>query len=115
VLSDGVDRYSKTDASQLVGETRRRDVLVYPIAIGLTRAPVLVEVASVTGGRPFVAGGDRDLTAALGSIARELRTQYLLGYSSTHKDGRTGDWRSIRVIVNRPDVRVRARDGYIVK
>ena len=54
----------------------------------------------------------RELESAVGTIARELRYQYLLGYSSTHKSPGEREWRSIRVAVDRPDVRVRARDGY---
>jgi hypothetical protein len=55
----------------------------------------------------------RDLEAALGAIARELRHQYLIGYTPS-SDERRG-WRSIRVTVARPDVKVRAREGYDVR
>jgi len=115
VLSDGVDRYSETTATKLLDEVRRRDVLVYPIAIGGARAPVFVEMATVTGGRPFAVRDERELSSALSAIARELRFQYLLGYTPSQKSGTAGEWRSIRVVVDRPDLRIRARDGYIVK
>jgi Ca-activated chloride channel homolog len=113
VASDGVDRYSETTPTMLIGDARRRDVLVYPIAIGGARPPVLVELAAVTGARPSFVKDGRELTAAFASIARELRLQYLLGYSSSHKGSADGEWHSIRVAVDRPDVRVRARDGYV--
>lgn len=113
VASDGVDRYSETTATKLIGEARQRDVLVYPIAIGGARPPVLVELAAVTGARPSFVKDPRDLSAAFTSIARELRFQYLLGYSSTHKDSAQGEWHAIQVTVGRPDFRVRARDGYV--
>lgn len=113
VVSDGVDRYSQTTATALIGEARRRDVLVYPIAIGGTRPPVFVELAAVTGGRPFFVKDARELTAAFTTIARELRFQYLLGYSSSHKAAAEPEWHSIHVTVDRPNVRVRARDGYM--
>jgi Ca-activated chloride channel family protein len=115
VASDGVDRYSDATATTLIDEARRRDVLVYPIAIGGARPPVLVELAAVTGARPSFVKDGRELTAAFTSIARELRFQYLLGYSSSHKEAAEGEWHAIRVSVNRPDVRVRARDGYVSK
>ena len=113
LLSDGEDRYSRTSSDALVAEARRRDVLVYPVATGRKHPELFAELASVTGGRSFHAAERRDLEAALGAIARELRLQYLLGYAPT-SDQRHG-WRSIRVTVARPDVRVRAREGYHVK
>jgi Ca-activated chloride channel family protein len=112
LLSDGEDRYSATSDAQLVAAARRRDVLVYPIATGRTRPPIFAELAAVTGGRSFQAAERADLDAALNSIARELRHQYFLGYTPP-ADERRG-WRSIRVMVSRPDARVRARDGYLV-
>jgi len=113
IVSDGVDRYSETTATKLISEARKRDVLVYPIAVGGARPPVLVEAAAVTGARPSFVKDARDLTTAFTSIARELRFQYLLGYSSSHKDAAEGEWHSIQVTVDRPDARVRARDCYV--
>ena len=113
VASDGVDRYSETSPTTLVSEARRREVLVYPIAVGGARPPVLVELAAVTGARPSFVKDARELTPAFTSIARELRFQYLLGYSSSHKGSPEGEWHSIQVSVGRADVRVRARDGYV--
>jgi Ca-activated chloride channel family protein len=113
LLSDGEDRYSRTSSAALVAEARRRDVLFYPVATGRKRPELFAELASVTGGRTFHAAERRDLETALGAIARELRLQYLLGYTPT-SDQRRG-WRSIRVTVARPEVRVRAREGYYVK
>ena len=48
--------------------------------------------------------------------ARELRYQYLLGYTPARPIvAGQQEWRSISVTVNRPGVRVRARDGYQVR
>jgi len=113
LLADGEDRYSRTTADALVAEARRRDVLVYPVATGRKRPAHILELASVTGGRSFQAADRRGLDEALGTIARELRHQYLLGYTPA-VDERRG-WRAIRVTVARPDLKVRARDGYYVR
>lgn len=113
LLSDGEDRYSRTTADALVADARRRDVLIYPVATGRKRPDLFLALASVTGGRSFQAVERRDLEAALGAIARELRHQYLIGYTPS-SDERRG-WRSIRVTVARPDVKVRAREGYDVR
>lgn len=115
LLSDGLDRYSRTTAAELVEQVRRRDVLVYPIATGRTRPPLFAELAAATGGRSFQAAGLGALQTTLAAIARELRFQYLLGYTPARSVEHLRGWRSIRVTVNRPNVRVRARDGYLVR
>src|SRR5439155_991346 len=90
---------------------RRRDVLAYPIAVGGTRPPVFGELAAVTGGRPFFVKEPRDLSPALSTITRELRTQYLLGYTPSRKPAGEPEWRTIGVSIDRPGVHVRARAG----
>ena len=112
LISDGTDRYSLTTATALLDRVRRKDVLIYPIALGKTRDAVFVEMATVTGGRSFQVASASSLPGALTAIADELRFQYLIGYVPARPSGRPG-WRSIQVRVNRPDARVRARDGYI--
>jgi Ca-activated chloride channel family protein len=112
LLSDGTDRYSETTAAALLEGARRRDVLVYPVAIGPTRPPVFAELATATGGRSFFVQDPRELARTLTAIAHELRSQYLLGYAPTRGVSAEPEWRSIELAVNRPDVRVRAREGY---
>jgi Ca-activated chloride channel family protein len=114
LISDGIDRDSRTSATELIARARESGVLVYPVAIGGMRSPVFGELANVTGGRSFFVDDPRTLEAQLRALARELRFQYLLGYAPTLAAG-DDRWRSIRVTVSRPDVRVRARDGYFAK
>ena len=112
VLSDGTDRYSDTTAGALVEQVRRRDVLVYPIAIGSARPAVFAELAIASGGRSFFLNDFRDLSSTLATIASELRSQYLLGYAPSRAIAAEPSWHSIDVAVNRPGARIRARDGY---
>jgi Ca-activated chloride channel family protein len=115
LLSDGTDRFSRATASEMLDAARRKDVLVYPIAVGGAQVPVFAELAAVTGGRSFAAKNARELETALTTIARELRMQYLLGYTPAREAASASEpavWRSIQVSVNRPGVRIRARDGY---
>jgi Ca-activated chloride channel homolog len=114
LLSDGTDRYSDTPAADLVDQARRRDVLIYPIGLGRERPPVFAELAAATGGRSFHAPEPRDLASTMAVIARELRFQYLLGYVPARAAEELG-WHAIEVTVNRPDIRVRAREGYFAK
>jgi Ca-activated chloride channel homolog len=115
VLSDGNDRYSDTSAAVLVDQVRRRDVLVYPVAIGPQRPAVFAELATASGGRSFFQTDPRELSTTLTSIANDLRSQYLLGYTPARPVAAEPSWHSIEVVVNRPGVRVRARDGYYSK
>ncbi len=117
LLSDGVDRYSRTAAGVLLERARRSDVLLYPVALGRTRPPLFAELAAATGGRSFFVSDSRQLAPALEAIARELRLQYLLGYTPRRERAEVGAgapaWHAIDVTVTRPGWRVRARDGYV--
>ena len=113
LFSDGQERYSKTTAAQVVERARRCNALVYPIAFGRSRPPLLAELAVLTGGRSFLLKDPRELERTLAAIARELRYQYLLGYAPEEPAGGDAEWRSIRVVVKTPGFRVRARDGYV--
>lgn len=116
LLSDGGDRFSTASAADVLARARRSDVIIYPVALGRTRPPLFAELASLTGGRSFHVRDPKQLADTLRGIARELRHQYLLGYSPA-KPIVAGqeDWRSIQVTVSRPAVRVRARDGYLAR
>lgn len=116
LLSDGDDRFSKATAAEALSHARGSDVMVYPIALGRTRPSLFVELAALTGGRSFHVREPKQLPDTLRSIARELRYQYLLGYTPKRPIVAGEErWRSISVSVNRPRVRVRARDGYLAK
>jgi Ca-activated chloride channel family protein len=115
VFSDGADRYSTHPAAEVMERARRSNALIYPIAFGRTRPPLLAELAVLTGGRSFLLRDARELQNTLATVARELRYQYLLGYTpSTPIERGKREWRSIKVTVKgaRPGLRVRARDGY---
>lgn len=74
----------------------------------------LEQLASYTGGRVFNAGQSRSLLVqAFRGIAKELRAQYSIGYSPSEV-GKKGERKQIKVRVYRPNLRVRARDSYIV-
>jgi Ca-activated chloride channel homolog len=113
IFSDGTDRYSQATAAHVVERARRSNALVYLIAFGRERPPLLAELAVITGGRSFLLRDARDLAKTLADIARELRFQYLLGYTPSDQiESGSSEWRSIRVVARKPGVRVRARDGY---
>jgi Ca-activated chloride channel family protein len=73
----------------------------------------LEDLSNKTGGRFYNADSTRNLDAAFSGIAEELRRQYSIGYYPS-ETGKQGERKQIRVIVNRSDAIVRARDSYIV-
>lgn len=118
IISDGADRGSDTNATDLIAYARRADVMIYPVAVGKDRAPALAELATVSGGRLIGVADPKQLEGALAGLARELRRQYLLGYAPARGSVDQSGWHSIDVTVERPGasaLRVRARDGYVAK
>ena len=123
VISDGEDnnsdRYHLREVSQ---ELQRSDCLFYSInpsgpSIWLNKVSVkghqgMTSLAQQTGGAVFLPEKFEDLDAVFRQIAAELQAQYLLGYYSTDERA-DGGFRKIAVNVpKRPDLRVRARQGY---
>jgi Ca-activated chloride channel family protein len=72
-------------------------------------------IAEATGGTAFIPDGEKDLERVFRQVAAELRGQYLLQYYG-NSDAPAGQFRRIEVAVpTRPDLRVRARQGYYPK
>ena len=116
LLSDGNDRYSQASAADALDRARRSDVMIYPVAHRRDASAALCR-ARDHHRRPVLHARDgAALADTLRGIARELRQQYLLGYTPSRAPVAGSDeWRSISVSVKRPGARVRARDGYLVK
>ena len=71
----------------------------------------LNELADRSGGRLLRADTLASLPDAFAQIARELKTQYAIGYYPTNKE-RDGKYRKITVTSTRTNVKMRARPGY---
>jgi Ca-activated chloride channel homolog len=73
------------------------------------------QLALATGGTSFVPEKLEDLDAVFRQITAELRSQYLLQYYSTDESA-SGKFLRIKVgVPSRPQLRVRARQGYYAK
>jgi VWFA-related protein len=131
LFTDGVDTASRlaTEAST-VARIEESEAIVYviqyetmrdrpagvPLGAMLGAAYVrgteyLRNLAGHSGGQVFNAASVSNLQEAFARIAEELRHQYTICYypSNTANDG---SFRRIRVAVDKPNVRVRARTGY---
>ena len=72
----------------------------------------MAELARATGGKNFSAASLQEASAAFAEVAREIGTQYSLGYYPSDKT-RDGRFRQIKVELRGvKDANVRARDGY---
>lgn len=123
VISDGEENFSEHyKLNDALRELQKNDCLFYSInptgsslslnKISTRGQSVMESMSAETGGKAFVPAKIGDLEAVFRQIAEELQAQYLLGYYST--DERIdGGFRKIKVQVpKRPDLRVRARQGY---
>ncbi len=122
VLTDGVDEGSKEKLNDALEAAQRADIIIYAINIsdrmfyfshgmGYNGEGVLRKLSDDTGGRVIDVNRQKDLSLAFQQIANELRTQYLLGYTSTNTR-RDGSYRKIRVRVPKGDYKIQARRGY---
>lgn len=73
----------------------------------------LNQLALRTGGRLYLADSFGNLTGAYAKIASELREYYSLGFYPP-EGGDPTKLRKIKVRVDRPEVAVKARDGYVL-
>jgi Ca-activated chloride channel family protein len=71
----------------------------------------LKDIADNSGGMVIEAAGVRNLNAAFKAIARELTSQYSIGYYPINRS-HDGKYRKIELKVNRSDLRVQTRKGY---
>lgn len=72
----------------------------------------LKEISTRTGGRVFRVSSNTNLNQAFANIADELRKVYILGYYPS-EERKVGVRYSIKVRIYRPNLFIRARNGYI--
>jgi VWFA-related protein len=124
LLTDGIDTTSRLSLKDAVNSALAAETVVYSIGIGNSKLEgvyhdPLKDIAERTGGRAFFPDKKFDLNAAFAEIERELRTQYLIAYSSSNKN-RDGAYRKISIEITNPELRkqnlrLRHRPGYFAK
>jgi Ca-activated chloride channel family protein len=123
LLSDGADTTSLLNDDQVLDTARRAEVTVYAVGLGIAAAAdspmsdigrarhFLTALTGETGGQPFFPRGLHELDGVYDRIARELSTQYSLGYVSSNAR-RDGKWRRVVVHSGRGGLVLRHRAGY---
>jgi Ca-activated chloride channel homolog len=119
VISDGGDNASAHTLNELLQAGNKSNIQVFTIGIYDPEDPdknpgVLRQLAQSTGGEAFVPNELGEVVAVCESIARDIRSQYTLGYlSSTVAPGTS--YHSIKVLAKgagKTKLSVRTRSGY---
>ncbi len=116
-ITDGGDNASHATLNDTLNLATKAGIVVYPIGIfgedDHDRNPqVLSKIARQTGGEAFFPEQLADVTRACVSIAKNIRTQYTLGFRGADD----GKYHSVRLTVRDPrygPLRVETRAGYV--
>jgi VWFA-related protein len=116
VLTDGEDTASQNGFDEALGYAQRMGVTVYMVGVSIPSTKVATrwqinKLASATGGKAFFVSEKSGLDKIYAEINRELRTQYLLAYTSKSEKP-PDELRKIKVEVDRKGVKVRTITGY---
>jgi Ca-activated chloride channel homolog len=124
LLTDGQDTSSRLSRNDAIKRAIEGETVIYAIGIGDNRfegvnREGLKALADATGGRAFFPKRETDLKTAFTEIEQELRSQYLIAYSSSNKR-RDGAYRQMRLEVISPELKkeqlkLRYRPGYFAK
>lgn len=124
LLTDGRDTTSRVPRSAAIDQAIATETVIYAIGIGDKKYEgvnkgALREIAERTGGRAFFPKKEDDLRAAFAEIEQELRSQYLVAYSSTNKT-RDGSFRTMTIEITNTELskqglKLRYRPGYFAK
>jgi Ca-activated chloride channel family protein len=121
VISDGGETTSTMPIEKCLRAAQFADAVIYPVVV----LPItneagrntggehsLIFMAEGTGGRTFFPGFGKDLDQAFADIISELRTQYFMAYYPQGVPLTKNPFHKLEVQVDRPDLRVQARNGY---
>lgn len=122
LVTDGEDQGSKIDLTKSIEAAQNGDVIVYSILVSDPEFYSLIgsashggssvrKLADATGGHAIRVKSVEQIGQAFEQVARELRSQYVLGFSPANLR-HDGSFRRIRVTVRGHEYTVRARAGY---
>lgn len=130
VISDGRELGSKASYGDVLRLLETRDIQVKAVVVdggalpgyrqlekirlkGQGYSNILPKYTNATGGgQPFNELSRNAIEDAYAQITSEARNQYTLGYSPKPIPGSTTAYRSIEVLVDRPKLKISAKDGY---
>ena len=106
LVTDGLDNVSKATLEEVIENVKRSRVTVLVVGLlsaseGLQAEQTLTKIAEASGGRAYFPDDVDQARAMMERAARDLRTQYTIGYVPTDP-AHDGSWRSVRVEVTPP-------------
>jgi Ca-activated chloride channel family protein len=118
-------QFIERSLNEVLREVQRAEVTFYSINpsgstmhlnVRTARSELGMEkLAQATGGAAFIPRNDGELDAIFRRIASEIRSQYLIQYYSNDKSAGSAFRRIVVTAPARPQMRVRAREGYYPK
>jgi Ca-activated chloride channel family protein len=121
VISDGGNTTSTLDIQRCLKAAQFADAVIYPVVV----VPItneagrntggehsLIFLAEGTGGRTFFPSASKELDQAFADIVTELRTQYFMAFYPQGVPLTKNPFHKLEVKLDRPDLRVSARNGY---
>lgn len=124
LFTDGINSTSRLTRHEAIDRALEAETIIYAIGIGDSKyggvdKDALNAVATGTGGRAFFPKRETDLQNVFLEIEQELRSQYLIAYSSSNKQ-RDGSYRKMRIEITNPQLQkeqlqLRHRPGYFAK
>ncbi len=125
LITDGVDVGSTYTRQQAVEAAHKADVIIYSVyfvdyggygmrgmgGFGGGGDGDLKKMAEETGGRFFSVGRNQSLGDIFTQIQEEMRSQYVIGYSSTNET-RDGAFRKLEIRLADKNLKAQSRKGY---
>jgi Ca-activated chloride channel homolog len=119
VISDGADNASGHNLAQVLDMAASSSAIIYTVGLFTpddqdANPRVLHHLAQATGGEAFFPRESSDVVTICERIARDIRSQYTIGYVSSNVK-QDGVHRTVRVAAQAPDrgkLSVRTRPGY---
>ena len=121
LLTDGEDQGSKERIQDAIEAAQKSDSIVYVLLIadrgfygfgGYSGDREMKKMTADTGGRVIEVGNKKEkLQEAFDEIAKELRTQYNIGYTPTNSK-LDGSFRKVEIHTTEKSLKVQARTGY---
>lgn len=103
LLTDGEDRDSKQSYQQALDTLIPREIIVFPIGLGLKRngpeENILIDLANKTGGMYYYSPTSSDLEEIYRAISMLLHHRYRITYT-THNPVKDGTLRHVRILVD---------------
>jgi VWFA-related protein len=121
LLTDGEDQGSQLKISEAIEAAQKADSICYVLLIadrgfygfgGYSGDREMKKLAGETGGRVIEVGNKMEkLKDAFDQIARELRSQYNVGYTPTNT-ALDGSFRKVEIHTRNKDYKIQSRTGY---